>query len=240
MRSLRAIIVDDEPLSRRAMRQLLDARDDVDVIAEYADAMSAESQLEGMDVVFLDVLMPRRSGLELARDLARAGPPFVVFVTAYDEFAIPAFETEAVDYLSKPVTPDRLAKTIARVRERLNAIPGPDLPESLLTRVGDRDVVISILDIDSIEADGVYAGVTVGERRYLVRSSLDALERMLSAAAFVRVHRSWIVPRDRIALVRPSAQGGHREIVLRTGTVVPVSRRRQSQVMRLLRGSARR
>jgi two-component system, LytTR family, response regulator len=249
MRRLRAVIVDDEPLSRRAMRQLLEARDDVDIIAECADAISAESWMEGADVAFLDVLMPHRSGLDLARDLQRAGPPFVVFVTAYDEFAIPAFETEALDYLSKPVTPERLARTIARVRERLRAIVGTpatdarsdlELTESLLTRVGDRDVIIAVSAIDSIEADGVYAGVTVGERRYLVRSSLDALERTLSVAAFVRVHRSWIVPRDRIASVRPSAQGRHRELVLRTGTVVPVSRRRQSHVMRLLRGSARR
>jgi two-component system, LytTR family, response regulator len=241
MRQLRAVIVDDEPLSRRAMRQLLDARGDVEVIAECADAMIAESCVEDADVVFLDVLMPRRSGLDLARDLQRTGPPFVVFVTAYDEFAIPAFETEALDYLSKPVTPERLAKTIARLRERLtNATPELELPESLLTRVGERNVVIAVSDIDCIEADGVYAGVTVGERRYLVRSSLDALERTLSSAAFMRVHRSWIIPRDRIAAVRPGAKGRHREIVLRSGAVVPVSRRRQSQVMRLLRASSRR
>lgn len=245
MSRVRALIVDDEPLSRRAMRQLLDARGDVHVVAECPDATSAEVCLrnEGADVVFLDIQMPRRSGLDLARrlPLPRTGPPFVVFVTAYDEYAVPAFETEALDFLSKPVPADRLEKTMARLRERLRAVesasPAPaDSPDHLLTRVGDRDVIIPIDDIDSIEADGVYAGVTVGDRRYLVRSSLDALARTLSASAFVRVHRSWIVPRDRIALVRPSAKGAHREIVLRSGSVVPVSRRRQSLVMRLLRG----
>jgi two-component system LytT family response regulator len=239
---LRALIVDDEPLSRRAMRQLLDARGDVEVVAECRDAATAEAHLDGADVVFLDVQMPRRSGLDFARQISRAGPPFVVFVTAYDEYAVPAFETEAVDYLPKPVAPERLEKSIARVRERLRA-PAPALDEravtldQLVTRVGDRDVVIAIADIDCIEADGVYAGVTIGERRYLVRSSLDSLERTLPASGFVRVHRSWIVPRDRIASVRPSARGGHREIVLRTGAVVPLSRRRQAQVMRVLRGS---
>jgi two-component system, LytTR family, response regulator len=245
---LRAIIVDDEPLSRRAMRQLLDARGDVDVVAEFPDAMSAETGLAGADVVFLDVLMPQRSGLDLARQLPSAGPPFVVFVTAYDEYAVPAFETEAVDYLSKPVTPERLERTIARVRERLRADAVTRASEGtaarepvaqLVTRVGDRDVVISVADIDSIEADGVYARVTAGEQRYLVRSSLDALERTLSTA-FMRVHRSWIVPRDRIVSVRRSASGTHREIVLRSGIVVPVSRRRQSGVMRLLRVNPRR
>jgi two-component system, LytTR family, response regulator len=243
---LRAVIVDDEPLSRRAMRQLLDAHGDVDVIAECGDATSAAPHLEGADVVFLDVLMPGRSGLDLARQRPHAGPPFVVFVTAYDEYAVPAFETEAVDFLSKPVAAERLAKTIARVRERLSAtnplsatadaIP-PESVDQLLTRVGDREVVIPIGEVECIEADGVYAAVTVGERRYLVRSSLDALERALPSAAFVRVHRSWIVPRDRIAVVRRSASSAHREIVLRSGVVVPVSRRRQAQVMRVLRGA---
>jgi two-component system LytT family response regulator len=141
---LRAIIVDDEPLSRRAMRQLLDARGDVEVVAECADAMSVESYLKHADVVFLDVQMPQRSGLDLARELPNAGPPFVVFVTAYDEYAVPAFETEAVDYLSKPVAPERLERTIARVRERLRSVvvtqgadetPAPEPVEQLLTRV---------------------------------------------------------------------------------------------------------
>lgn len=241
MTKLRALIVDDEPLSRRAMRQLLDARGDVQVVAECRDAATAEAHLDGADVVFLDVQMRRRSGLDFARRISRAGPPFVVFVTAYDEYAVPAFETEAVDYLPKPVAPERLEKSIARVRERLR-VAAPALDEraagleQLVTRVGDRDVVIAVADIDCIEADGVYAGVTIGERRYLVRSSLDLLERTLPATAFVRVHRSWIVPRDRIASVRPSARGGHREIVLRTGAVVPLSRRRQALVMRVLRG----
>jgi two-component system LytT family response regulator len=243
MKPLRAVIVDDERLSRRAMRQLLDARGDIEVVAECADAASAAVCLESADadVVFLDVLMPRRSGLDLARHLACPGSaaPFVVFVTAYDEYAIPAFETEALDYLSKPVAPDRLAKTIARARDRLRAVSEPARRDrdasQLLTRVGDRDVVIPVADIESIEADGVYAWVAAGERRYLVRRSLDALERTLPSAAFVRVHRSWIIPRDRIAAVRRTSAGPHREIVLRSGAIVPVSRRRQAHVMRLFR-----
>lgn len=257
MTRLRAVIVDDEPLSRRAMRQLLDARGDVDVVAECDDALGVEGQLVAADVVFLDVLMPRRSGLEVARALPGRGPPFVVFVTAYDEYAVPAFETEAVDYLSKPVAPERLAKAVARVRDRLGearaweaereaergaeaGVTGPGRLARLVARVGGRDVVIPVGEIDCVAADGVYAAVHVGTRRYLVRRSLDALERGLPAATFVRAHRSWIVPRDRVAAVRPTGRGrGARlEIVLRTGQVVPLSRRRRAEVLRDLRREA--
>jgi two-component system LytT family response regulator len=240
---LRAVIVDDEPLSRRAMRQLLDARGDVEVIAELDDASAVVEQAASAEVVFLDIMMPGRSGLDVARSIRGAEPPLIVFVSAFDEFGVPAFETEAVDYLTKPVSPERLDKAISRVQDRLraHALVARDNEESgtltrLMTRVGDRDVIIPVEEIDCIEADGVYAAVSAGDRRHLVRSSLDALESALPRPAFVRVHRSWIIPRDRVALVRKSSAGGHREIVMRSGVVVPVSRRRQSEVMRLLRG----
>jgi two-component system, LytTR family, response regulator len=242
MTSLRALIVDDEPLSRRAMRQLLDAHGDITVIAECDDAESAEPWLAQTDVCFLDVLMPRRSGLDLARSRESAGPPFVVFVTAYDEYAVPAFETEAVDYLSKPVAPDRLAKAIARVRERLRTVERATSSglAQLVSRVGERDIIIPVADIDCIEADGVYVSVRVGDRRYLVRHSLDALEHELPADRFLRVHRSWIVAREHIAMIRGKRRAGQREIVTRAGSVIPVSRRRQSQVMRSIsEGAAR-
>jgi DNA-binding LytR/AlgR family response regulator len=240
---LRAVIVDDEPLSRRAMRQLLDARGDIDVVAALEDATGVSDVISPADVIFLDIMMPGRSGLELARSMVSTDPPFVVFVSAFDEFGASAFETEAIDYLTKPVEPERLEKAIARVRARLHAHAreAREREESgaitrLVTRVGDRDVFIPIADIDSIEADGVYAAVTAGDRRYLVRSSLDALEKSLPRLAFVRVHRSWIVPHDRVATVRKSREGQQRELVLRNGTVVPVSRRRRAEVMRLLGG----
>lgn len=126
-RRLRAVLVDDEPLSRRAMRQLLDLRPEVEVVAECASAVGLDVAGSQADVLFLDVEMPVRSGLDLARALADAGggagggPPFVVFVTAYDEYAVPAFDACAVDYLTKPVTPARLERALARLHARLAA-----------------------------------------------------------------------------------------------------------------------
>ena len=109
---LRALIVDDEPLSRRAMQQLLALHPDVRVVASCGDTLEAMPHLSGVDVVFLDVQLPGASGLDLARTLTSGGPPFVVFVTAFEAYAVPAFDTEALDYLQKPVAPERLAKAL--------------------------------------------------------------------------------------------------------------------------------
>jgi two-component system LytT family response regulator len=266
-RRLRAIIVDDEPLSRRAMRQLLEARDDVTVVAEYATAVALDATsdatpdaaggapLDTVDVVFLDIEMPVRSGLDLARTLGDAGrdgrPPFVVFVTAHDEYALPAFDTCAVDYLTKPVAPARLARALTRVGQRLAAAGvvgtagagppaattehGASLPPPLLARVGAREIVIPWADVTLLAAEGVYATVHAAGRRYLVRRSLDDLARSLGPAGFVRVHRSVLVRRIAIAELRLAPATRRRELVLRSGTVVPVSRRRHAAVARALR-----
>jgi two-component system, LytTR family, response regulator len=121
-RRIRALIVDDEPLSRRALRQLLSRHPDADIVGECRDAFEAETALRDThpDVVFLDVRMPERSGLDVARARNEHGnTPLIVFVTAFEEFALPAFETEAIDYLTKPVTEERFDAAFRRVRERL-------------------------------------------------------------------------------------------------------------------------
>ncbi|HEX9953353.1 MAG TPA: LytTR family DNA-binding domain-containing protein [Rubricoccaceae bacterium] len=247
------MIVDDEPLSRRAMRQLVDARDDVEVLAEHDSAVGLEGTLEQADVVFLDIEMPVMTGMDLARSLSPrasgAGPPFVIFVTAHDEYAVPAFDTDAVDYLTKPVAPARLARALERVHERLDALtplsdrPGGGLepvaagpPTSLVARIGAREVVIPLADVALLEADGVYTALHAGGRRYLVRRPLDELEQVLVPADFLRVHRSYLVRRSAVAEIRPGRAGGLRELVLVSGEVVPVSRRRQAAVVRRLRG----
>jgi DNA-binding LytR/AlgR family response regulator len=181
------------------------------------------------------------------------GPPFVVFVTAYDEYAVSAFDAGAVDYLTKPVTPARLERAMARVHERVAAAaaraerlsrpggapaasPAPGSPpETLVARVGLREVVIPVAAVTLLEADGVYTAVHVSGRRHLVRCSLDELERVLGPAHFLRVHRSYLVRRSAIVEARLSAGVRRRELVLAGGTAVPVSRRRQAGVARALR-----
>ena len=235
---IRAVIADDEALSRRLVRQLLDRHPDVSVIAECADGAAARDALATLapDVVFLDVRMPVESGLDVARRREAATGPMVVFVSAYDRFALPAFETDAVDYLTKPLTEERFDAALNRVRDRLrlrrlaaaagaDGEPSPARLTHLVSRIGARDVVIPLETVDFIEADDVYAAVIAGGRRYLVRTALDALERGLDPASFIRIHRSYIVRRDRIREVR-RANGA--ELVLDDGTVLPVSRRRRA------------
>jgi len=238
---LRCVIVDDEPLSRRAMRQLLDARDDVDVVGEYASALELDVAATSTDVLFLDIEMPARSGIDLAAEIARGTRrPLVVFVTAHDEYAVTAFDADVVDYLTKPVAPARLERALMRVRDRLQATTRENdeqatrPPASLVARVGTRDVVIPLADISLLEADGVYAALHVRGRRYLVRRSLNDLERALGSSDFLRVHRSYLVRRSAIVEVRPAKLGAHREVVLASGAVVPVSRRQHAVVTRAL------
>ncbi len=228
---LRAIIVDDEPLSRRALRQLLDARADVQVVAEYSDAVDLLPLTHDADLVFLDIEMPERSGLDAAREWPPDGPA-VVFVTAFDAYAPTAFDTEAVDYLMKPVTSERLDRAIARVIKSRQAAP---TVQRLLVRVGDRERFLDLTSVEAIEADGVYAAVLTGGRRHLIRRSLDSLADALPPPVFLRVHRSWIVRVGAVTRVERLYQTRTHQLVLRSGETVPISRRRQANVLRALR-----
>lgn len=244
---IRTLIADDEPLALRALEQLLGAHADIEIIAACRDGAEVQSALRSrpVDLLLLDIRMPELSGLDVAALLGTA-PPCVVFVTAHEAFGVPAFERDATDYLLKPVTQSRLDRALDRVRARLAtehdaaryrsldtgskaAAPGP--ADRLIARVGDRDVIIPVEEIDLISADDVYAVVHSGGRRYLLRRPLDELERMLSSERFLRVHRSFIVPVSRVAAVRRS--NGSLLLELVDGTTVPVSRRRRRQVARL-------
>lgn len=231
MSAIRAFIVDDEPLSRRAVRQLLMRHDDVVVAGEFGDAVAAREALSSdrPDVLFLDVRMPALSGLELAHANSET-LPLVVFVTAFDEFALPAFEVDAVDFLRKPITQQRFDAAVDRVRERIRLLTTsrPSYLARLVARVRNEDVVIPIDDVDYIEADDVYAGVHTKGRRHLVRTPLDALEERLDPSRFVRIHRSYIVAARSVQTIR--RVGARCELVLRDGVVLPVSRRRQARL----------
>jgi len=233
---VRALIVDDEPLSRRAVRQLLAAHPDVEVVGECFDAIEARDAVERLnpDVVFLDIRMPGQSGLDFAATRKRPAP-LLVFVTAFERYALDAFDVEPVDYLTKPVVQERLDRALQRVRERLAASHPTPATQHITVRVRDRELLVRLDDVDFIEADDVYAAVVTAGRRHLVRRSLDVLARELDAR-FLRVHRSYLVPLHRIAAVR-LRPGGRRELVLTTGDAIPVSRRRWETVEAALRTS---
>jgi len=248
---IRALIADDEALSRRLVHQLLERHADVVIVGECADGEEAREAIASRDpdVVFLDIRMPVESGLDVARSREPRTGPFIVFVTAYDRFALPAFETDAADYLTKPLTEERFDAALDRVRARLqdrqharryeeiSARDGPAAPRylsHLVSRVGTRDIIISLDSVEYIEADDVYAAVIAGGRRHLVRTALDALERALDPSVFVRIHRSYIVRLDRVIEIRRDKKSGP-ELVLDTGASLPVSRRRRAIIDTLLR-----
>ncbi|HEY9227297.1 MAG TPA: LytTR family DNA-binding domain-containing protein [Gemmatimonadaceae bacterium] len=246
---IRAIIADDEALSRRLVHQLLERHADVTVVAECGDGESAREAIasERPDVVFLDIRMPVESGLDVARARDANDAPLIVFVTAYESFALPAFDAAAVDYLTKPLNEERFDAALDRVRERLRMKDDAEqyhriaadggvkrYPPHLIARTGTRDVIIPIDTVDYIEADDVYAAVIVRGRRHLVRSPLDTLEKTLDPTVFARVHRSYIVRLDRVIEVRRDKVNGP-SLVMRDGVVVPVSRRRRGVIETLLK-----
>ena len=245
--TIHALIADDEALSRRLLRQLLARHADVVVAAECADGAEtiAAITMPGLDVAFLDVCMPLASGLDVACSGVR---PLVVFVTAFDDFAARAFDVDAVDYLLKPLDEDRFDAAVDRVRERIRlqrldadraeAVAGssaratPRYVQHLVARVGRREVIVPLGDVELFRADDVYVDVHAKGRRHVVRTSLDALERVLDPTRFIRVHRSFIVP---VARVRETRRRNGVEVVLDTGAVIPVSRRRRTRLDGLLR-----
>lgn len=246
---IRAIIADDEALSRRALRQLIDRHADVEVVAECRDGGEAREAMEKLqpDVAFLDIRMPLETGLDLARTREDRVRTLVVFVTAFDSFALPAFDADAADYLTKPLTESRFDEAIDRIRVRVKSRQPADhaadseqaatarrtpFVSHLVTRVGLTDVIIPLETIDYIQADDVYAAVVSRSKRQLVRTPLDVLERRLDPRQFVRIHRSYIARIDRVVALRRQLRGGA-EIVVAGGTVLPVSRRRRARVTAL-------
>ena len=244
---IRALIADDEALSRRALQQLLARHDDVEIIAECRDGAEARQAIAQLapDVAFLDIRMPVETGIDLARAREDRVKTLVVFVTAFGEFALPAFDADAADYITKPLTEARFDAALERVRVRVKLLRDSaragtavgardetELAPHLVARVGATDVVIALDTIDYIEADDVYAAVVARNRRQLVRTPLDALERMLDPRSFTRIHRSYIVRIDRVVAVRRRARGGA-ELLLAGGATLPISRRRRARVAQL-------
>jgi two-component system, LytTR family, response regulator len=257
---IRALIVDDEPLARRGIRQLLAPYPDIVVVGECRDGREAVRALATLqpapDLVFLDIQMPGLDGLGVIRVHGARRMPVTVFVTAHDQFAVRAFEAQALDYLVKPLAEARFRATIARVRERIRVNDAAALAARLtaLLRggVGDPDggraaggaiavptedgeILLDPAEIDWIGAEDDHAAIHAAGRRYRVRESLAGLEARLDPARFARIHRSAIVRLERVREWKGGDGAGEAVVVLRDGTELPVSRRRLAQVKALLR-----
>ena len=242
----RTIVVDDEPLARQTLRRLLAREEDFAIVAECghgADAIEAIGR-ERPDVLFLDVQMPEVDGFEVLRRLEPGAVPAVIFVTAFDRYALQAFEHHALDYLLKPFSDERFAVVIGRTRVRLRertfasragrlanllATTAPERRQ-LVVRDGGRTLVIPHDDIVWIEAEDYCARIHMRGRTLLVRDSLRALADALARAAFVRVHRSAIANVACIRAIEPLASGDQR-LTLNDGTVLKVSRTHRAEVV---------
>jgi len=243
---LRIAIVDDEELARAVVREYLAGMPDVEVVAECAngfDAVKAVSDLQP-DVLILDVQMPKLNGFEVlelvGRDVA------VVFVTAYDQYAIRAFEVHAVDYLLKPFGADRLAAAIDRVRERLGrgetlpvqplakeGRPAQEYTPRILVRDGPRVHVLPVEKIDYVQAQDDYVCFRCEGKEYLKEQTLGDLETALNPAKFVRIHRSFVLNVDRLARVELDERE-NRMAILGDGTRLPISRAGHARLTALL------
>lgn len=252
---IRALIADDEPLARRGIRQLLAREGDVEIAGEARNGRETIQLARSLhpDLLFLDVQMPGPDGFEVLSALSSTPIPAIIFVTAYDDFAVRAFAAQALDYLVKPIQETRFAEAVQRSRERLQALAAVELSRRLSSLLSERErrgvtrsgagrlvvptstgeLVLDVDEIDWIEADDYYAAIHARGRRHLMRQSLAVLEQRLDANRFVRAHRGAIVNIDRVRELRGDA--GDTVLVLRDGTRVPVSRRRRERVAERLR-----
>lgn len=243
---LRVVIVDDEPLARAMVRELLSVHPGVEVVAECANGFEAVKAVAELrpDLMFLDVQMPKLSGFEVLELIGQEVP--VIFTTAYDQYALRAFEVHAVDYLLKPFSLDRFAEALSRARERLasrEAVPVEALLSDarprqtplarVLIRDGSQVHVLPVDRIDYVEAQDDYVSFKADGKQYLKDQTLASVEACLDPARFVRIHRSYLLNIDRIARVELYAKDS-RVAILRDATRLPVSRAGYARLARLL------
>ena len=228
---MKALLVDDERLARAGLRRLLEAHQDVEVVGEAQNGEEAAQKIRRLqpDVVFLDVEMPGQDGLSLLEDLEEVPP--IVFTTAYQEYAVRAFEVSALDYIVKPIDPERLAAALDKVRKAAGgAYAAPNRPRHVFLRDGKHCWIVPMHEIQLLESVGNYTRIYFGKNSPLIYKSLNTLEARLDPALFFRASRSHIVNLQEIKSVEPEAEGGL-VVLLASGVKVTVSRR-QARTLR--------
>jgi len=219
--------VDDEPLARSNIRILLRRHPEIEIVGESESGEDAVEQIRRTqpDLVFLDVQMPECGGFDVLEMLGSNAPQAVIFVTAYDEYALRAFEAGALDYLLKPFTDERFDLAVSRAKDKVHQ----PKPERIMVKQGSQVLFVKTEDIDWIEAADYYACLHVGAKSHLVRRTLADLEQDLDPTAFRRTHRSAIVNVRRLRALQLNSDGEY-EAVLENGATVPVSRRHRRQL----------
>jgi two-component system LytT family response regulator len=254
VKKIRALIVDDEPLARERLRAMMRAEDSVEIVGECGSGPEAIQMIRNtpLDLVFLDMEMPGCDGLQVIAGIPVEARPAIVFATAYEGFAIEAFEVNAIDYLLKPFDRERFQKTLQRVREHLTARQaGEQLaklmaeppatadkkPERLAVKADGRVIFVKPDEIVWIEAADNYVVLHLATGRLMLRETMSALEARLGAVAFARVNRSAIVHLDQVKEMHPTAHGDY-VLLLRDGTRLPLSRSLRGRLGRFASGSA--
>jgi two-component system LytT family response regulator len=242
----RALIVDDEKPARLKVRRFLEKQSDFEIAGEAGDGLAALEMIRALapDLVLLDIQMPGLTGFEVIDSFGSGNFPYVIFVTAYDEYALKAFEIHAVDYLLKPFTEERLVAALEHFRSRRNSsqeiigllqsLRSPDTRlERVLIRDGERIVPVRLEDVLRISAEEKYVRLRLAKKTYLYRTPLSALVERLDPRRFVRVHRSEVLNVDYVAELQPWSHGDYM-IVLKDGTRIPLSRTYRERVLRAL------
>ena len=249
MNPIRLLIVDDEPLARAGVRRLLEHDDVIQVIGECEDGAEAVVAIldQQPDAVLLDIKMPEMNGLDVVRTIGVARMPLTVFITAYDEHALRAFELHAVDYLLKPFDDERFAQTIQRIKSEIQTRAAARLSEKLLNvlqdtqpkggrylnrivvRTDGRTLLLKTADVEWIEAADYYARIHAAGKSHLLRETMNELESKLDPEVFFRVHRSAIVNLEKVKEIQPYTRGEH-VVIMNGGAKVRLSRGRREKL----------
>jgi two-component system LytT family response regulator len=233
---MKALIIDDERLARKELMGLLEKHENIEVVGEAANADEAEERIAELkpDLLFLDINMPGRDGFQLLEALDRA--PLVIFVTAYDEHALHAFQVNALDYLMKPIDPSRLDAAIDKLPKLNDGLPQRDilhLDDQIFLKDGEKCWFVSLKDVRLFESEGNYVRVRFGDQKPLVLRSLNKLEEKLDPLVFFRANRKHIINLRHVDKIEPWFSGGL-NVKLKNGEEVEVSRRQAARFKDLL------
>ncbi|MDQ3607159.1 MAG: LytTR family DNA-binding domain-containing protein [Gemmatimonadota bacterium] len=254
--TVRTLIVDDEPLARERIRSLLEEESDIEIVQECGDGKEAAETIlrERPDLVFLDVQMPEMTGFEVIEAVGPEQMPTVIFVTAYDQYALHAFEAHALDYILKPFDQERFERALQKARgtiqrqkegdisERLRSLleelrPRPRYVDRLVVRSGARITFLRTEEVEWVDAEGNYVRLHVGKKSYLLRETMSGIEAKLDPERFIRIHRSTIVNIERIKSLETLFQGEY-VVHLEDGTKLTSSRGYRDRLHALMEASS--